>query len=313
MASGILWRVPPDARGSSVHVGMPRVFFAAGAGFESHLFAEAQSGTAPRDHGRRGPRGRDRRRCTNRGRCGLRYMLPGQRRRSKDITSTGHIETTRWADYALFGLATGLATISLLGPLETETIRYRYSPSMINQGIGRDAVALFAVVPICIAAGVLVLRGHRAGPVLAFIPSVFAAYMVPQYVIGPDYLGIHGNNEQFFLFHLALFVLAVVVFVGARTTVDRQELRPATGVSDRRRSLVLFGLAAFIALGRWLPAVLDVMGGDPTSTDYLRDPLEPAHMTRLYAGHGRHRTTNVAARVDPRLTGRPTRRLVPRG
>ncbi len=41
---------------------------------------------------------------------------------------------------------------------------------------------------------------------LAFAPATFAAYMMPQYVIGPDYLGLPGNNERAALFHPAIFV-----------------------------------------------------------------------------------------------------------
>jgi hypothetical protein len=84
-----------------------------------------------------------------------------------------------------------------LGPLVSETIRYHYSDSLLNQEIGLDAVALLGAAPVAEVAGLLVLRGHRAAPVLTFIPATFAAYMVPQYVVGPDYLGLpnplHGS------------------------------------------------------------------------------------------------------------------------
>ena len=83
--------------------------------------------------------------------------------------------------WLLAGLAVMLAANSVLGPLVTETIEYRYSETLINQGIGLDAVALFGAAPIAIAAAVLVQRRHRAGPALSFIPATFAAYMAPQY------------------------------------------------------------------------------------------------------------------------------------
>jgi hypothetical protein len=153
-----------------------------------------------------------------------------------------------------------------------EVIRYRFSTTLINQGIGLDAVALFGAAPLSIIAGVLVLRGHRAGPVLAFVPATFTGYMAPQYVVGPDYLGLVGNNERFFLLHIALFVLAVTLIVGAWRAVDRTKLRPDSRASDRRRSLVLLGVAAFIVLGRWLPGLIELLGGDPTNADYLENP-----------------------------------------
>lgn len=174
--------------------------------------------------------------------------------------------------YGLIALAAGLAANSLMGPLVFEVIEYRYSTSLINQGIGLDAVALFGAVPVAVIAAVLVLRGHRAGPVLGFVPAAFAAYMTPQYVVGPEYLDLPGNNEQFFLFHLALFVLAVAMLLLAWRAVDPAGLEPSTRRSDRLRSLVLFGVAAFVLLGRWLPILPDLLSGDPTTTDYLENP-----------------------------------------
>lgn len=181
-------------------------------------------------------------------------------------------KASQWLAYGLGALAVWLATNSLLGPLFTNTIDYRFSESLINQGIGLDAVALFGVVPVAALAAVLVLRGHRAGPVLSFIPAAFAAYMAPQYVVGPEYLTLAGNNERFFLFHLGMFVLAVVLLFVAWTTVDRTHLPSRESVPERRLGWVMWGVAAFIVLGRWLPSIADVMSGEPTVADYLENP-----------------------------------------
>lgn len=172
----------------------------------------------------------------------------------------------------LFLLAGGLASNSLLGPLAFEVIRYRYSESLINQGVGLDLVAILGAVPLALLAGILALRGHRAAPVLAFIPSTFALYMVPQYVVGPEYLDLPGNNERFFVFHLVLFILALALVVGSWVCIDGDSLPPRGAVSCRRRSLVLFGVAAFILLGRWLPGIIDLTAGDPTGADFLENP-----------------------------------------
>ena len=176
----------------------------------------------------------------------------------------------RWLAYGLFLLAAGLVGNSLLGPLVLNVIEYRYSESLISQGIGLDAVALVGAVPVAVAAGLLVLRGHRAGPVLAFVPTLFAAYMAPQYVVGPDYLGLPGNNEGFFLFHVALLVLSVALFLLAWASVDKETLGPAA--ADRRRSLIMFAVAAFIVVGRWLAGIADLIGGEPFSLDFVENP-----------------------------------------
>lgn len=180
--------------------------------------------------------------------------------------------TDRWLVRVLYVLAAGLAANSLLGPLVTEVIEYRFSETLINQGIGLDVVAMFGAVPAAILAAILVHRGHPAGRVLAFIPTTFAVYMAPQYVVGPEYLDLPGNNEQFFLFHLELFVLAIIGLLLAWNSIDRDTLRPATRTSDFRRSWVMFGVVAFIGIGRWLPALVDLTSGDPTIADFLENP-----------------------------------------
>ncbi len=191
-----------------------------------------------------------------------------------DLAETGRSPDDRSTQDILgigvIALGALLALNSLLGPLAFDVIDYRYSTSMINQAIGLDAVALGVAAPLAVASGVLIRREHRAGPVLAMAPALFAAYMMPQYVIGPDYLGLAGNNEDFALGHIAVFVLAVAVAIGAWRAVNPRLLRPDTEASDRRRAWVLVGVAAFIALGRQLPAIVGVMD-DPATNDAYQD------------------------------------------
>ncbi len=168
-------------------------------------------------------------------------------------------------------LAVGLASNAILGPLFLGVIDYHYGESMTNQGIGLDAVALFVVAPAALMAAWLVRREHLAGPPVAFLPAAFAAYMAPQYVVGPDYTGLPGNNEQFFLLHLALLLVGIAVLLLAWQAVDRIHLLPDTRESDRRRSWVLFGAAGFILL-RWLPFLPELVQGSATSQEYLDNP-----------------------------------------
>lgn len=172
---------------------------------------------------------------------------------------------------ALALLAVGLGSNALLGPLAAGVIDYHYGESMTNQGIALDAVALVLVAPVALFAAWLVHRERLAGPVLAFLPGTFAAYMAPQYVIGPDYLGLPGNNEQFFLLHLLLFVLGIAVLLLTWQQVDRMHLLPDSRGSDRRRTWVLLGAAGFIVL-RWLPLLPGLVAGDLSDPAFLDNP-----------------------------------------
>ena len=191
-----------------------------------------------------------------------------QRRRVPHAELISH----RGLAFATMLLGFGVAANALAGPFVLEIIDYRFSTTLINQGIGLDAVALCAVFPVAILASILMWRRHHAGLVLAFVPSTFAIYMLPQYVIGPEYLRLSGNNEQFFPFHLALFVLAMGVFLFAWNAIEDERLRPHSRPSDRMRAMVLLALAVFILVGRWLPALIELIQGTPALADFRENP-----------------------------------------
>jgi hypothetical protein len=160
----------------------------------------------------------------------------------------------------------------VLGPLALGVIDYRFSETLINQGIGLDTVALAAVVPVAVIAALLTARLHRAGPILAFIPSTFTVYMAPQYIVGPDYTGLPGNNERFFLLHLLLFVVAAAAGCVAWRTVVHDEVVPDDPRSDRGRGLILTTAAVFVLVGRYADTLVELVGGDPTSRPYQENP-----------------------------------------
>lgn len=171
----------------------------------------------------------------------------------------------------LFVLAALLAANSILGPFLAGVIEYHYSETINNQGIGLDAVALILVAPVAVAAGVLVLRGPTAGPLLAFAPATFAAYMMPQYVIGPQYLDLPGNNENFFALHLATFIVAGAVFLGAWNSAGADAPQP----SGRRRPVATWFLLlfpAFLVFGLYLPGFADALASEPDRREYLDNP-----------------------------------------
>ena len=191
-----------------------------------------------------------------------------QRRRVPHAELISH----RGLAFATVLLGLGVAANAVLGPFLLEIIDYRFSTTLVNQAIGLDAVALCAVFPVAILASILMWRRHHVGLVLAFIPSTFAIYMLPQYVIGPEYLRLSGNNEQYFPFHLALFVLAVGVFLFAWNAVEDERLRPHSRPSDRMRAMVLVAVAGFIFVGRWLPALVELVEGTPALADFRENP-----------------------------------------
>jgi hypothetical protein len=187
------------------------------------------------------------------------------------IEQTPSDRAHRWLAIGLVALGAGLFTNSLLGPLIGDVIRYRFSETLLNQGIGLDAASLFLVAPLSVSAGILTLRSHPAGPVLALGPAVYTAYMSVQYAIGPEYLELPGNNERFFPFHLLLFVLAILVAVGAWAAIDHENLPPMSRRAARRLGGVLLALGALLFL-RYLPGLIDLMGGESSVPEYLENP-----------------------------------------
>jgi hypothetical protein len=178
----------------------------------------------------------------------------------------------RWLALGLFGLAAGLASVSLLGPFLTEAIHYHVSTTLLNQTIGLDAVSLVVVAPLAVVIGILALHGRPAAPVLALAPATYTAYMFLQYVVGPEYLSRPGNSERFFPLFVVLFALGSAVAVRAWSRIELARL-PA--LSERRLRLVggvLLPLGALVAFSRYVPALADAMSVSPSDGGYLAGP-----------------------------------------
>ncbi len=133
----------------------------------------------------------------------------------------------RWLALGLFILGAGAALVALLGPLVGDVIRYHASEGAVNQIVGGDVAGLVLVAPLSVLAGSLVWRSHRAGPVLALGPAVYALYMYSQLALGGDFVRYPGNSERFFLLYLGLFVVAGAIAIRAWTMIDADRL-PAT-------------------------------------------------------------------------------------
>lgn len=172
----------------------------------------------------------------------------------------------------LIGYGLGVAMAAVLGPLVTGTIRYRVVEAIDWQITGGDIAALFLVAPAAIVAGVLLLRGHRAGVVIALAPAAFGVYTYLQLAIGGEFGVQPGNSERFFPLFLVLFVVAGVVLVWAVGQAARMRLPQPAPRLRRVIIWVVFVLAAFLALGLHLPGLIDIIGGEPYDQVYLDSP-----------------------------------------
>ena len=172
-------------------------------------------------------------------------------------TATGTIRLAR----TLVVLAGVLLAIAALGPLGLGVIEHHYERTMLNQAVGLDAFGAAVVVPVALGTARLSRRRHPAAAFLAMGPGAFATYMSVQYVVGPEYLVVDGNAEQFFLLFAGLFVAGATVLVEAWSATSEP---PADAAVDRRRSAALLATAAFVVGGMYLANdFLSAMGDFP--------------------------------------------------
>src|SRR3954462_7587968 len=168
--------------------------------------------------------------------------------------STAPPTRLRLLGVCLLGLAGALVALSVLGPLITDVIRWRIRPTILSQLYWLDAVSVMIVAPVAAVAGVSALRGRPSGALLGFAPAAYAVYMVPQYVLGPDYAHLAGDNERWFPLLLVLFALGVVA-----TALAWAELTTALPAgSDRAERLIgrrLLPAVAAVVFVRYIPTL----------------------------------------------------------
>lgn len=164
-------------------------------------------------------------------------------------------------------LAGGLVATTLLGPLVSGVLDYGLSRTLTNQLVGLEVVTLLLVVPVALLASWLTWLRHPAGPILAIGPAGYAAYMLVQYMLGPEY----GTYQPAQVLHLVMFVLALVVGIWGWTLGLSSPL-PTQGDAQRRaRAVILLGLAGFIVL-RYLPGLVGSMSDTPISAEFADAP-----------------------------------------
>ena len=171
----------------------------------------------------------------------------------------------------LLAIGAGLVVVAVLGPLITGAVDYRVTETLRNQTIGLDAVSLFVVTPLSLFAATLVHRGHIAGPPVALAIGPYTAYMLVQYVVGPDYAHLPGNSERLFPLLLMLFVLGWSVALGAWQAIDVTRL-PRSEHRERLLARAVLPVLAGAAFLRYMPALADAMSGAPRADGYLAGP-----------------------------------------
>jgi len=175
------------------------------------------------------------------------------------------VSVDRLLGLGLLLLAAGLVGNTLLGPLFLGVVTYPFTETVVNETLGLEAVSLGLVAPLAVAAAFLTLRGHAAGPVVALAPAAYSAYMLVQYVVGPQY----PTYQPAIAGHTALFVLSAGLLVRAWGSIDRGAL-PAI---SRAWAVVIFLMTTFV-VSRWLPAFGGMASGsavpaaDPDLTMY---------------------------------------------
>jgi hypothetical protein len=171
----------------------------------------------------------------------------------------------------LITIGVGLAIVALLGPFLTGVIDYHVTETLRNQTIGLDAVSLLVVAPLSVMAALLALRRHVAGSVLALGVGAYTSYMFVQYILGPEYERLPGNNELLFPLYLVLFAAGWIVALTAWNTI-RAERLPHSAQRDRLVGRVVLPLLAFFAFFRYIPSLADWMNSQPEDYGYLAGP-----------------------------------------
>jgi hypothetical protein len=181
-------------------------------------------------------------------------------------------EDTRPLGAGLVILGGALAAVAVLGPLVLNVLRYRTSPTTMNQIMGGDAAALAVVVPVTVAVGVLAIRRHPAAPVLALAPSIFVVYTYTQLILGNEYLRLPGNVERFFPLLLGVFLLAGAIALRAWAGTPAERLPATSAAADRTAGVLLLVIAVFVVVGLHLPNYVDAMRDHPSTVEYLSSP-----------------------------------------
>ncbi|MCA9843296.1 MAG: hypothetical protein KC491_01465 [Dehalococcoidia bacterium] len=170
----------------------------------------------------------------------------------------------RWLVALTIAMSAMLAINSVLGPFVFDVVAYGFPESVANQGIGLDAVSLLLVAPLGLLSAWATSKRWSLGPLVALAVAAYTAYMLVQYLVGPNYT----YAARIYPFQLVTFVASL-----ATATLAWQVLSAGPPWTHRRRLTagVMFGVAAFVVL-RYLPTLIGAAGEDPLPEEYTTAP-----------------------------------------
>jgi hypothetical protein len=170
---------------------------------------------------------------------------------------------SRTAGVLLLVLAAGLLLNTVVGPLVLGLVDYPISSTMLNQLLGLELVTIFLVVPWTVCAGVLALRDHPAAPYVAFGPAAYSAYMLVQYVLGPEYV----DYSLVVMFHVAMTTLSGGLTLWSWSATRAAPVPVLSPRRERAYGAVLLGMAGFVLL-RYAPVFAGAVTGAPLPAEF---------------------------------------------
>ncbi|GAA4733830.1 hypothetical protein GCM10023328_11670 [Modestobacter marinus] len=176
----------------------------------------------------------------------------------------------RWLAPATAALAGATASVAALGPLGAGLVDHRVPPLLHDRLVGSAAVSLAVLVPLTLAAALLLRRRSPAGPLLALSVALGHWYLAAELVLVPERTGRPGDDEVFLPLFVAVLLLATAVAVGAWSAASTATTRLDRPTGTLVGVGLLMGSGLFV-LGRHVPAWLDVVRGAP-SAEYLAGP-----------------------------------------
>jgi hypothetical protein len=170
-------------------------------------------------------------------------------------------------------IGVGAMTVAVLGPLALGVIDYHVSSGGSDQIRGGDVAGLLLVGPVSLVAAWLSWQGRPGVEALALAPASYGLYTYTQLAITGDLARYGGNADRWFVLLWLLIVACGTVIVLAGAGLLRQPAPAARPVLERAVGWYLLAVAAFLVLGLHLPSLLDAWRDQPTSAEYLADPV----------------------------------------